>query len=164
MSTDFYQTDLGSDSYLGEDDLRFLTSEHHFVYLKAKVFSDKTVMAKVLSVRDPAEAKKLGRKISPFNEEIWARNCYKAMFLAVLTKFQKTPRLKKLLLETGDAYIAEAAGYDYRYGLGLWEFSSQFIRGCKTKNGNFDVLPENWEGANLLGIALMEVRATSKRY
>ena len=128
--------------YIGEGGIQFLTSEHHFVWLKAKLFGDKLTMSKVLSVQDPAEVKKLGRKISPFDEGTWRKYRYRAMFSAVLTKFQNSPQLKKILLDTKEAYIAEAAGYDFIFGLGLWEFTSEFIKGCKAKDGSFDVLPE----------------------
>ena len=83
------------------------------------MFGDKISMEKVLSVRDPAEVKKIGRKISPFDESVWRKYRYAAMFSAVLTKFQNSPRLKKLLLETEESYIVEAAGYNFVYGLGL---------------------------------------------
>ena len=86
--------------------------------LKPK-FGDEISMAKVLSGRDPAEVKKIGRKIPPSDETIWRKYRYVAMFSAVLTKFQKSPRLKKLLLETEEAYIVEAAGYDFIYSLKL---------------------------------------------
>ena len=148
--------------YIGEDGIHFLTSEHHFVWLKAKLFGDKRTMSKVLTVQDPADVKKLGRKISPFDEGTWQEYRYRAMFSAVLTKFQNSPQLKRVLLDSKEAYIAEAAGYDFDYGLGLWEFSSEFIRGCKAKDGSFDILPEEWPGANMLGIALMEVRTILK--
>ena len=162
ISTEASQTALENSGYAGKGNIRFVTSEQHFVWLKAKLFGDTIIMEKVLSVQDPAEVKKLGRKISPFDESTWNRHKYNAMFSAVLTKFQNSPRLKKLLIETKEKYIVEAAGYDFTYGIGLWEFSSEFIKGCKSKDGTFDVLPEDWNGENMLGIALMEVREILK--
>jgi len=55
-------------------------------------------------------------------------------------------------------------GYDTIFGIGLSEFSSSGIRGCKLQNGEFDILPEEWVGQNLLGIALMEVRFNLRNY
>ena len=72
------------------------------------------------------------------------------MFSAVLTKFQNSPRLKKLLIETKEKYIVEAVNYDFIYGIILWEFSSEFIKRCKSKDGTFDVLPEDWNDENML--------------
>ena len=146
----FSNWSLENSGYVGEGNIRFVTSEQHFVWLKAKLFGDTIIMEKVLSVQDPAEVKKLGRKISPFDESTWNRHKYNAMFSAVLTKFQNSPRLKKLLIETKEKYIVEAAGYDFTYGIRLWEFSSEFIKRCKSKDGTFDVLPEDWNGENML--------------
>ena len=67
---------------------------------------------------------------------------YDAVCQTVLNKFKQSKELLKLLLSTGDTYIVKAADYDTIFGIGLSEFSSSASRGCKLKNGEFDILPE----------------------
>ena len=54
--------------------------------------------------------------------------------------------LKKLLLETGDSVIAEAAPGDRIWGIGL---------GCSDPHASN---PSKWRGTNILGKALMRTR------
>ena len=63
-----------------------------------------------------------------------------------LAKFGQNPELKQRLLDTGDALLAEAEEYDSIWGIGL---------GMEDENNQN---PENWNGQNLLGFALMQVR------
>ena len=44
------QTALENSGYAGKGNIRFVTSEQHFVWLKAKLFGDTIIMEKVLSV------------------------------------------------------------------------------------------------------------------
>ena len=64
----------------------------------------------------------------------------------VLAKFAHTPGLKKTLLATGNAILAEATRNDRNWGIGL----------------NLDhpdlASPRKWQGANILGWSLMEAR------
>ena len=57
----------------------------------------------------------------------------------------KNPELKEILLATGDHIIVEASPYDRIWGVGLSEENDDLYKG-------------NWNGQNLLGKALMEVR------
>ena len=150
--------------YLAEDlGLRFLTSEHHLMWCKAKIFGDEEIMAQILEAPNPAEAKKLGRQVSAFNENKWQVYRYRVLYHVLINKFSKSAKLAKLLIDTGDCFIVEAADYDTKFSIGLAEFSSEFNRGCKFRaNGQFDVFPKHWMGENLLGIALMEVRSALK--
>lgn len=145
--------------HVGEDGILFCSSEHELMYLKAKLFSDEKIMRRIAQTEDPAEAKKLGREVSGFNEKIWCEQRYKCLLQAVWNKFSQCNELSKLLLSTGDNYLAESAGYDPVFGLGLWEYKQGASRGCKVDDTTFDVHPENWPGMNLLGVALMEVRS-----
>ena len=46
----FSNWSLENSGYVGEGNIRFVTSEQHFVWLKAKLFGDTIIMEKVLSV------------------------------------------------------------------------------------------------------------------
>ena len=145
--------------HFGEDGILFRSSEHELMFLKAKTFSDARIMRLIVQADDPAEAKRLGREVSGYEERVWREKRYNCLLQSVWHKFSQDNELTKLLLSTGDKYIAEAAGYDDLFGLGLWEFTQGDSKGCKIDETTFDVYPENWPGLNLLGVALMDVRS-----
>ena len=64
-----------------------------------------------------------------------------------MTEFGRNESLKVVLLGTGDRILVEASPYDKIWGIGLAESNPK----CKD--------PAQWKGLNLLGFALMEVRA-----
>ena len=70
----------------------------------------------------------------------------KLFFDAVMAKFSQNADLKQLLLNTGDAILAECAVKDLIWGIGL---------SMKDPN-RFDM--NKWRGENLLGKVLMKVR------
>lgn len=61
-----------------------------------------------------------------------------------MAKFGQNPKLKQLLVETGNAELVEASPYDRVWGVGV------DVRAAMNK--------QNWNGQNLLGKALMDVR------
>ena len=61
-------------------------------------------------------------------------------------KFGQNADLKAFLLSTGDALLAEASPYDKIWGIGLSREQAM--------NGTV----EQWQGENLLGCVLMDVR------
>ena len=63
-----------------------------------------------------------------------------------LAKFRQNPLLGDFLRGTGDAVLVEASPVDCIWGIGWAEDDPQAR------------LPEMWDGSNLLGFALMEVR------
>ena len=125
------------------------------MYLKAKTFADQSTMQMIMRSEDPAQAKKLGLEVAGFDENVWREKRYECVFQAVWNKFSQDNELSKLLLSTGEKYLAESAGYDPLFGLALWEYKQGASKGIKVDDTTFDVLPENWPGVNLLGIALM---------
>ena len=61
-------------------------------------------------------------------------------------KFSQNADIRDFLLSTGDAVLAEASPYDKIWGIGLDRETA--LKGSV----------EQWQGENLLGRALMEVR------
>ena len=133
------------------EDKRFNNSEQAFMWLKAKFFKDEEIATAILAETNPRYAKALGRKVKGFQAEPWMVNGYLFMIEANHAKFTQNEDLKEILLSTGDKTLVEASPYDKIWGIGLhWE--------------NDDVLDETkWQGMNLLGRALMEVRNVIKQ-
>lgn len=118
--------------------LLFANGEHKDFNLK--------ILDYILNEKDPNKCKKLGSQVKGFNDETWEIEGYKIAKNACLAKFQQNEELKTLLLNTGDSILAEASPYDKKWGIGL-------------KSNNQDIYNvKNWQGRNLLGQILMEVR------
>ena len=114
---------------------------------KADLFGDKETFKKIMNAESPEECKRLGRQVRGFSQEIWDQNKYNIIVEGNLAKFSDNPKLKEYLLSTGDAILAEASPSDKIWGIGM----SKDAAAGKTE--------EQWQGQNLLGKALMEVRA-----
>ncbi|MBQ4810899.1 NADAR family protein [Pseudoalteromonas luteoviolacea] len=125
---------------------RFATAEHYMMYAKATLFNDHDIAAKVLTCRHPNEAKKLGRQVKNFDEQLWNAERFNIVVKANLLKFAQNPELKAYLLGTSNRVIVEASPVDKIWGVGLAEDNPLIVD------------PKNWQGLNLLGYALMVVR------
>lgn len=124
----------------------FPTSEHAMMYNKAILFDDMDTALKIAKAKTPAEAKALGRSIKNFNEDTWNKYKEKIVTNILLKKFMQNPNLGSILLSTGDKILIEASPLDTIWGIGLTEDSK-----CITR-------PLFWNGQNILGFCLMEVR------
>lgn len=87
------------------------------------------------------------RHAANFNQAKWDRIKYFEVRRGILAKFQQNPRLGAALVATGDATLVEASSSDRVWGIGLAK--------KEAKGG-----PAAWMGQNLLGLMLMDVRAT----
>ncbi len=76
----------------------------------------------------------------------WAAHRYGAVVQANHAKFEQHPDLRAFLSGTGDAVLVEASPMDKVWGIGLAEDHADAQD------------PSRWQGANLLGFALMDVR------
>lgn len=124
----------------------FDNSEQAFMWEKAKFFNDEEIASKILKTSCPSTAKKLGRKVKNFDSEIWLSPAYQFMVGVNVEKYSQNEDLKHKLLLTGDKMLVEASPYDTIWGIGLGENDDTIL------NEN------NWNGLNLLGKALMDVR------
>lgn len=136
-----------SNWYIGKKiDNRFLSSEHLFMFEKALLFNDLDTGDEILKASTCKEAKALGRKVANFNSEVWDSVKYKIMYNACLKKFSQDERLKALLLGTENKILIEASPLDTVWGIGLAVNNPKIYK------------PAYWQGENLLGFCLMEVR------
>lgn len=121
------------------------SSEQAFMLEKALMF-DKSMVERILSTANPAEIKKLGRKVKNFDEKKWNEVRYDIMVDILCAKFSTEP-LKTELLNTGIEFIVEASPTDKIWGAGL-------ALGDPRLN-----YAKYYPGRNLLGHALMDARA-----
>ncbi|WP_231102537.1 NADAR family protein [Pseudoalteromonas luteoviolacea] len=129
-----------------EADKHFKTAEHYMMYAKAMLFNNPDIAEQIRAAQHPNEAKKLGRQVANFDEDLWHAKRFEIVVRANLLKFEQNPDLKRFLLDTSTRVIVEASPVDKIWGVGLAEDNPLILD------------PHNWQGLNLLGYALMEVR------
>lgn len=129
------------------EDIRYPTAEHFMMAAKARLFGDREIEEQILKPSHPKQAKELGRKVRGFDEAAWIRERYRLVVEGNFAKFSQNPGLKEFLLATGKRLLVEASPYDRIWGIGLAADHTDAEK------------PAAWKGLNLLGFALMEVRA-----
>ncbi|NCP98443.1 DUF1768 domain-containing protein [archaeon] len=161
-------------------DLTFISNEQFMMYSKAKIFGDEATAQKIIEINNEPlaqkfingelsryditkdrdlssqwqnlmmKAKKLGRGVQNYNEEIWNKRRSKIVLFGARLKFTQNLDLKQILVNTGDTYMVEASRFDPIWSCGLTEYDAK-----RTP-------PENWPGLNLLGKVLDEVKSEFK--
>lgn len=129
-----------------ENGISYKTAEHYMMAGKAKLFNDEEVLVKILNAETPNESKSLGRKVKNFDPKLWDEHKYEIVKQGNLLKFSQNEKFKEFLLSTNNKILVEASPYDKIWGIGILESDS------RAEN------PLLWNGENLLGFALMEVR------
>ncbi|MDY2991551.1 MAG: NADAR family protein [Hornefia butyriciproducens] len=133
-------------SQFSVDEITFSSMEQYMMYKKAVCFQDYDTAGRILETEDVSQIKKLGRKVSNYDENSWNGVRQIVVYRGLLEKFGQNDELKKLLLETGDSVLAECTVKDRIWGIGLsMTDPDRMDRAC-------------WKGQNLLGYALMMVR------
>ena len=101
----------------------------------------------MLETDDVAEIKALGRGVLGYDDHYWNGMRQVIVYEGLVAKFSQNKDLKERLLDTGNGMLAECAVKDRIWGIGL----------SMTDPDRHDML--KWRGQNLLGYALMMVRA-----
>ena len=125
---------------------RYVCAEQYMMEQKALLFGNIDIAQKIMETEDSSIHKALGREITGFVEEKWNQYKYKFVLNANLAKFSQNRDLKEFILSTGCKILVEASPYDKIWGIGM------------SVNDENVTNPSLWQGQNLLGIALMEVR------
>ena len=128
------------------DDIHYPTAEHYMMAEKARLFDDNVALMKILESTSPAEAKKLGRTVKGYQDDIWKKHRFDFVVRGNQAKFSQNQQLKEFLINTGDNILVEASPRDRIWGVGMGQSNPD------AEN------PSKWRGLNLLGFALMEVR------
>ncbi len=100
----------------------------------------------ILEPPSPGDAKALGRAVRGYDEELWAASRYGTVVEGNTAKFGQNLVLLAYLAATAGRVLVEASPTDRVWGIGLAADDSRVGQ------------PSQWEGLNLLGFALMEVR------
>jgi len=114
---------------------------------KAQLFGDKETRRAILAATDPGKAKALGRGVVGFDESVWLKHRWSIVVQANALKFSQNEAIRHFLLGTGTRVLVEASPVDRIWGIGLAADAPESQD------------PANWQGLNLLGFALMEVRS-----
>lgn len=128
----------------------FANSEQALMFEKARLMNDHVSKEKILKENDPKKVKILGRKVAPWDQELWDQKCLELMTDILIAKFGSNENLRSKLLATGEKVLVEASPHDKIWGIGL-HYSDDKVLDEK-----------NWKGSNLLGKSLMAARQKLK--
>ncbi|MFE3194378.1 NADAR family protein [Nocardia sp. NPDC059240] len=122
------------------------SAEHFMMAEKARLFGDEPMRTRILASETPADAKRLGRAISGFDQDTWEAHRYDIVLRGSIAKFGQHDALREFLLATEGKVLVEAAPRDTIWGIGLGAENPAAAD------------PARWRGDNLLGFALMDAR------
>lgn len=129
------------------DARRFATAEHYMMWCKATLFGDHAAARKILEAPHPHAAKALGGRVTDFDQQVWDEHRVPIVVAGNVAKFCQHRLLGDFLVNTGRRILVEASPVDRIWGIGL------------TRDHPAAADPGQWRGLNLLGFALMQVRA-----
>ncbi|MEU6998379.1 NADAR family protein [Nonomuraea sp. NPDC046570] len=124
-----------------EDGHLYRSAEHYMMAHKAWLFGDADTATKILNASHPGEAKKLGRAVRGFDDQVWTGHRYEIVVRGSTAKFGGASR--DFLLATHGRVLVEASPVDRIWGIGKDDRAAS---------------PSTWPGLNLLGFALMTAR------
>lgn len=128
------------------DGVEYANCEQYMMAKKALAMGDIEYYILIMHETDPAKVKQYGREVRGFDSAKWASCAPKIIYDGNYAKFTQNEELKRRLLATGDAVLAEASPYDKIYGIGL------------SADDPVAKVPEQWKGKNLMGKTLMKIR------
>lgn len=134
------------DCQFDADGVHYHTTEQYMMAQKALLMDDSSTHAKIMAADDPKDYKALGRQVQHFDAALWDRNKYSVVLNGNLAKFSQNPELFAFLDSTGDSVLVEGSPYDGIWGVKLGIDDPRISD------------PNEWQGENLLGFALMETR------
>ena len=127
--------------------LHYANSEQFMMYHKVMMFRKYELADEIMQTSDPAKCKKIaGQRFPEFEPDLWEKTCATIVKRGVKAKFVQNRNILKILLDTGNALLAECSPYDKKWGIGIDIHDPQRFAIAR------------WKGRNLLGRILMEVR------
>ena len=116
------------------------------MYQKALLFNDMDIAEQILNTSNVGKIKALGRSVKNYEDIIWNGMRQIIVYEGLIEKFQQNDDLKEKLLATQSDILAECAVQDKIWGIGL----------SMKDERRFHL--NKWQGQNLLGFSLMQVR------
>lgn len=128
------------------DGCKYISVEQYLQYSKATYYEKSALARKILMTTNPFKIQYYGDRIKLKGDEFddWIEYCSELLHTGMYAKFTQNPTLKADLLSTGDYMLYEAT-IDYYFGCGINLTSKKWE-------------DQSWEGDNLTGRALVEVR------
>ncbi|MFT5823975.1 MAG: ribA/ribD-fused uncharacterized protein [Crocinitomix sp.] len=124
----------------------YTSAEQYMMAEKARLFEDEEIEKKIMNSNSPKEIKSLGQKVRNFKQDIWDKVKYSIVLTGNYYKFSQNKEMRDFLLSTDNKILVEASPLDKIWGVGL-----------SAENSKINT-PHFWNGKNLLGFALMELR------
>lgn len=125
---------------------QYSCAEQFMMAEKARLFGDEEMLEAIMKSKLPKEMKAYGRAIKGFNNEVWESRCYDIVLRGNLAKFGQNQELLDFMRLHHNFVFVEASPVDHIWGIGLAQDHPNVMN------------PMLWEGKNLLGFALTEVR------
>ena len=125
---------------------KFNCVEQFMMTSKASLFGDLETFELIMNEPDPSAQKKLGRRVKNFNQDVWDTHCTEIVTIGCWLKFSQNAQLRNFIVSTYPSILVEGSPFDTIWGVGLRYNDPRIL----------DV--DKWEGKNLLGECLMEVR------
>lgn len=130
------------------DGYRYISVEQYFQYSKAVYFGESNLARKIIMTSNPNQIQnfgdRAGERVSGEEFEEWLEHSKEILHTGIYAKFSQNPSLKTDLLATGDYLLFEATT-NYHYACGINLVSNKWA-------------DQSWDGQNLTGRALVEVR------
>eukprot|EP00090_Calanus_glacialis_P006100 TRINITY_DN14792_c0_g1_i1.p1 TRINITY_DN14792_c0_g1~~TRINITY_DN14792_c0_g1_i1.p1 ORF type:complete len:198 (-),score=41.60 TRINITY_DN14792_c0_g1_i1:100-666(-) len=142
----FYPSLVHADKYRQGDGIRFQNVEQYMHACKALVCGDMEVFNKIMEESDPKAHKRLGRQVTPYDDELWKEVAREVVTRGCWLKFGQNEDIWRELNRTGESLLVECAPRDTRWGIGLGVGNPK----CAD--------PNKWRGTNWLGQCLTGAR------
>lgn len=127
-------------------ELEYRTVRQYFLAEKAKTFGDEETRMRIIESDDSEEMESLAASVKGFDANVWEEVKYAVMLVGNYHKFWNNNDLKKMLMDSGNSVIVYTDRDDLLWGIGMDTSDTRAYT------------PELWQGRNLLGFAMMELR------
>lgn len=129
------------------DDVRtFNCAEQAQMADKASIFNDLVRLKLIMEEPEPYKQKKLGRDVTPFVDEVWAKLRPIVVTINNVAKFSQNDDYFEWIMSTGEKTFVEGSYKDTIFGVGI-DWADPRIEN-----------EANWRGTNILGHCLHDTR------
>eukprot|EP00727_Mastigamoeba_balamuthi_P006159 m51a1_g2162 putative protein kinase domain containing protein (860) ;mRNA; f:41982-45209 len=132
-------------------DCKYNCCEQYTQAEKARMFNDSETLQQIMATDDASRMRYLGRCVKNYDDSAWKARIRDVSMEANLAKFRQNQTLRERLMRTGMRQIGEAVADENVWGIGL---------GMHDPDSED---PTRWQGQNMLGRNIMNVRAMLSR-